>query len=377
MIGDRLRRLAALSTLGVYLLAILEVAVMSTPFAAYYYAAYSPVLGLLQRSAYSGWLSAFFVTHLSEPDSAFLAGFVVFGRVLAYGGLSLFVVHAIYLYWMKFGRRAVASKMLYAFVRHPQYACLMVAGLGFAIMWPRFVNLILFMAMSAAYFVLVRVEERWMLARHGAGYRDYAEGKPMFLPGNPGGRLVRALFGWAPAGRMRGSLVATAVFTSVMASSCGLRAYSVASLRTYRPVTSPNTLVIALDPPAAAELDDVASRAARAVASTEGAGGSSTLVYLIWDAKLLRHFLIDAGVRRDVFEEIEIPEARVFVVAASIRAFGAADRRVRVDAPEAALGMRCLRRLEGIRYQTAESEDWHEFRLPDDAVLGHASLPAL
>ncbi len=203
MIGDRLRRLAALSTLGVYLLAILEVAVMSTPFAAYYYAAYSPVLGLLQRSAYSGWLSAFFVTHLSEPDSAFLAGFVVFGRVLAYGGLSLFVVHAIYLYWMKFGRRAVASKMLYAFVRHPQYACLMVAGLGFAIMWPRFVNLILFMAMSAAYFVLVRVEERWMLARHGAGYRDYAEGKPMFLPGNPGGRLVRALFGWAPAGRMR------------------------------------------------------------------------------------------------------------------------------------------------------------------------------
>ena len=70
-------------------------------------------------------------------------------------------------------------------------------------------------------------------------------------------------------------------------------------------------------------------------------------------------------------------QARVFVVAASIRAFGAPDRRVRVDEPEAALGMRCLRRLEGIRYQTAESEDWHEFRLPDEAVLGHASLPAL
>lgn len=374
---DRLSRLAALSTLGVYLLAILEIAVMSTPFAAYYYAAYSPVLGLLQRSPYTGWLSAFFVTHFSKPDSVFLSGVLIAGRVSAYGGLLLFVVHAVYLYWIKFAKKAVAARLLYAYVRHPQYTCLMVAGLGLAIMWPRFLNLILFIAMAAAYFVLVRVEESRMLARHGSGYRDYAGGKPMFLPGNPGGRLAGTLFGWAPAGRMRKSLVAAAVLSSVMASSCGLRAYSVASLRTYHPPGLPNTLVVALDPPDAVDVADIASRAARAGAVADGAENASKLLYLVWDAKRLRHLLIDAGIRRDTFEQVRIPRARVFMVTASVREFGASQPPAILDESEAALSVRFLRRLENIYFQPTESQTWSALSLPDGAALGHAALPVL
>ena len=150
------RVVVAWAALGVYGLAILEIAVMSTPFAAFYYSLTAPLLSFVVESPRLVWLSEFFITHLSEPEAPLLILIKNLISLLAPLGLAGFTVHAIYLYWMKFARRTVATHLLYAWVRHPQYACWIVAGAGLTVMWPRFANLLLWIFMGAAYYALAR-----------------------------------------------------------------------------------------------------------------------------------------------------------------------------------------------------------------------------
>lgn len=82
----------------------------------------------------------------------------------------------------KVWKRGVASRGLYAIIRHPQYVSLAVAGVGLAILWPRFLTLVLLAVMLFLYYVLAKDEERRMLARHGMGYRDYMAHTGMFFP---------------------------------------------------------------------------------------------------------------------------------------------------------------------------------------------------
>lgn len=131
---------------------------------------------------YLFWLNEFFITHLSVPDSPLLQVIRNAGKVLAFGGLVLFAIHAAYLYWMKLVRKAIATRLLYAYVRHPQYACWIAAGLGLAILWPRFINLCLWFGMTFAYWALATHEEQAMKRRHGGAYSAYLTGKGMFLP---------------------------------------------------------------------------------------------------------------------------------------------------------------------------------------------------
>jgi hypothetical protein len=53
------------------------------------------------------------------------------------------------------------------------------------------------------YYLLARSEERRMEVRHGEVYREQMQRTSMFLPSEPGGHLLRWLFGWMRRRRAR------------------------------------------------------------------------------------------------------------------------------------------------------------------------------
>jgi protein-S-isoprenylcysteine O-methyltransferase Ste14 len=172
-----------------------EVVIMVSPFAFYFYAAYGPTLKWLNHSAATAWLTGFMLPHAVFTTSPFLE-FLRWdlGRYFFGLGLLAFFVLAAQIYGSKlFGRKLVNSG-IYRYIRHPQYLSLGLSAFGLFTMWPRMIIFLLFVGMLFAYYFLARVEERRMLAIDHT-YADYMRGTGMFLPGNPGGRLYRRLFG--------------------------------------------------------------------------------------------------------------------------------------------------------------------------------------
>lgn len=178
-----------------YLLVALEVIIMVTPFTIYFYSVYAPVLTWLERSPWTAWLTAFFLAHITYSGNPFLVGLAYGGPVLLTLGLGIFFVCAGQVYGAKLFRKGVISGGLYRRVRHPQYLGLSIAGLGLLLYWPRFFILVSYISMLFVYYLLARNEEGRMLRKFGTGYATYLQRTPMFLPGNPGGRLFRVLFG--------------------------------------------------------------------------------------------------------------------------------------------------------------------------------------
>jgi protein-S-isoprenylcysteine O-methyltransferase Ste14 len=192
-----LKSFARAAALLVYLAITLEMLFMVTPFALYYYSFYSPLLSRPSNLRAIAWLPAFFLPHLSTEILPSLGG-VVFLL-----GLVGFFLSALQLYYAKFRRRGVVEGGFYKRIRHPQYLFLGLAGLGLLIVWPRFILLLAYINMLWFYYLLARSEERRIEARYGELYREQLRRTSMFLPGEPGGRLVRRLFGWIQGRRAR------------------------------------------------------------------------------------------------------------------------------------------------------------------------------
>lgn len=368
---DGVERAATATVIGVYVVACLEVAVMSTPFAAYFYGVYSPVLTLFEASPNLRWLDAFFMSHISHPDSVLLTVLKKSGIVLAAVGLLSFLTHALYLYWVRFRHRRVATRLLYAWVRHPQYVALMVAGAGLAIIWPRFLSVVLLLVMCVTYDALARLEERRMVERHGDDYSGYAAHKGRFLPGGPGERLSRILLGWLPGKQWRVAFSWAGVWAISLSAAFLLRGHSVGQLTTFVLSASPDTLYLAFDAPDAA----VARGAAEdvSIATREVAPCSSrTLVYLIWEKKRLRHFLIDGGVAQDCVRLDAIPDADHYVVLSDVEAPGHPGTR-------AALRLSAVRTLRRVICVSANPDGGSTWRFFAESLvtLPHASLPVL
>jgi hypothetical protein len=119
-----------------------------------------------------------------SPDPA-LRAIRVLGSVAFIVGVALFLACAIQVYAGKLLRTGPATRGLYAVIRHPQYLALAVSGFGLAILWPRFLTLVLLAVMLFLYYLLARDEERRMLARFGEGYRGFMERTGMFFPRLP------------------------------------------------------------------------------------------------------------------------------------------------------------------------------------------------
>jgi protein-S-isoprenylcysteine O-methyltransferase Ste14 len=167
------KRLAAYGGIAVFCLMALEVMIMISPFAFFFYSVFSPFFNFLGQHAATRWATMFFLPHMILPPTPFLAGVRVAGSVLFVICFFGFAVCALQVYLGKIFHWGIASRGLYQKIRHPQYLLLSLWGVGLAILWPRFIVLASLSLMLVLYYFLAHDEERRMLGLYGEAYRDY------------------------------------------------------------------------------------------------------------------------------------------------------------------------------------------------------------
>jgi protein-S-isoprenylcysteine O-methyltransferase Ste14 len=226
-----LGRWSALGTIVLCFVVAFEVVIMISPFALFFYAVFNPVLLSLSQHTATRWLTAFFLPHMIAPPDLALAAIRTAGSVFFALGLLGFLGCAIQVYAGKLLKSGVASRGLYAIIRHPQYVSLGVSGVGLAILWPRFLTLVLLAVMLFLYYLLARDEERRMLGRYGAGYRAYLTRTGMFVPRLRAVSHVAAEErDAAPVSAARALAVFVSLLLIVVGSGFALRVYTVQHL---------------------------------------------------------------------------------------------------------------------------------------------------
>ncbi len=211
------------SAIVLYFIIALEVLIMISPFAGFFYSIFNPFLLETARYPATRWLSAFYLPHMVLPDSGLLRFVRITGSVLLVAGATLFLICAIQIYTSKFRRKGAVLTGLYSVVRHPQYLGLALAGLGLSILWPRFLTVILWLLMVFIYYALAKDEEQRMLKAHDYTYRKYMEKTGMFLPRS----IERPLTPSSRSGKVIMGLCFAAV---VIVGAFLLRAYTISHL---------------------------------------------------------------------------------------------------------------------------------------------------
>jgi protein-S-isoprenylcysteine O-methyltransferase Ste14 len=211
------------SAIVLYFIIGLEIMIMISPFAGFFYSVFNPFLLAIAKYPSTKWLSSFFLPHMVVPPDDFLKFVRVMGSVLFVLGMAIFFVCAFQVYANKFLKRGTALKGLYSVIRHPQYVGLGIAGIGLSILWPRFLVPVLWLVMVLLYYFLSRDEERRMLKQYPDTYRTYMEKTGMFLPH----KIERIILPGSGAGKF-------AVFAFLVAFTIGgafsLRDYTVKHL---------------------------------------------------------------------------------------------------------------------------------------------------
>jgi len=274
------QRSAGLAAFVLYTLVVLEFLYMITPFLAFsYYAAYGQFLGWLNQYSATAWLTTFFLPHFSKTIPDWPHQVAAWGRWLGLIGIAGFLITAGQIYWAKLARKGMVRGGIYTFVRHPQYAFLILLGVATLMIWPRFLILYALAAMVVLYVWLARHEENVCLNKFGASYADYLQRTGMFFP--------RLLAPPTEPRQRRSSGVAMAIFfvaIMVIASGIGfgLREYSIRSVsavyRQHEAIISPAVL-----PDAEIQrIADLAARDARVTAlRAQAAPNTQWIVYVV------------------------------------------------------------------------------------------------
>jgi protein-S-isoprenylcysteine O-methyltransferase Ste14 len=299
------KRIAAQSAIVLSFIVALEFVIMISPFAFVFYAALNPFLLVLNQSAITRWLTAFFLPHMVVPPDAFLRTLRVSGSVAFLGGMFVFLVCAIQVYAGKWFRPGVAQRGLYTLVRHPQYLALAVAAWGLVVMWPRFLTLMLFAVMLFLYYLLARDEERRMLNRFGESYGAYMARTGMFLP-----RAIERALG--RRGQARSPLTfgkAVAVLLVLLGVCIGsgfiLRAYTVRHLPLAQVAGVDVIAITSKDLPAARELLPSVLADAGVAPKLQGVQGRAAyrlLAYFIPIDYVMQGMIADTGPEWKLFE---------------------------------------------------------------------------
>jgi protein-S-isoprenylcysteine O-methyltransferase Ste14 len=264
--SERAMRGTAWAVTAFYLLVVLEFFYMASPFAAYFYAAYLPGLETLAGHGATAWLATFFLPHFAPSTSTLVRVLPGVGIVLTAAGLLGFGVGAAQVYSRRLRRLGAATGGLYRVVRHPQYACLMLAGAGMLLLWPRHVMVICFVTMLFAYRGLAWLEERECLRRYGEAYAEYQARTPRFLPwparlarpARPAGAPTPATRPW-PARVLLGLLAYAAALALALGVAAALQRHTIHHLVVHY---SDAAVTIALAPVAGPTLPAMAERAA-------------------------------------------------------------------------------------------------------------------
>jgi protein-S-isoprenylcysteine O-methyltransferase Ste14 len=223
------KRTAARGGIVLFVLVALEVMIMISPFAFFFYSVFSPFFNWLNQYAATRWLTTFFLPHMILPPTFFLQAIRVLGSVLFVAGAATFVVCALQIYLGKLFRWGVASKGLYKYIRHPQYLALGLWGVGMSILWPRFFVLVSLSIMFILYRFLARDEEARMRGRYGKAYEDYMGRTGRFFP-----RFIErglaVLASGIPRPLRRAAIVQVVIIGLVIGAGFACRAITLASL---------------------------------------------------------------------------------------------------------------------------------------------------
>lgn len=217
-----------LGMLAVFGLAAAEVLIMISPFAGFFYSTihFEPFLGFFSQNAQTAWVDGFFLNHSVVTTSTLLEWQRTVGRYVFALGLWGFFISAFQVYGNKLTQRGVAKGLLYRYVRHPQYLCLGVAGLGLLTIWPRLLLLGIWTTMLFLYAGLARFEESRMEDRFGEDYSRFAETRSAFLPGSPVRHVFEKTVGRLQPGWMRWTAAYLLCLTLAFSVGFILRVYT-------------------------------------------------------------------------------------------------------------------------------------------------------
>ena len=108
--------------------------------------------------------------------------FHILSNVFIFGGFIL-LSNAWHTLWQAQRSHKLATKGIYAYIRHPQYVAFVLIMLGFLLQWPTLPTLLMFPILTFMYVRLSLREERDSEAEFGDEYRDWAAVTPRFFPG--------------------------------------------------------------------------------------------------------------------------------------------------------------------------------------------------
>lgn len=272
-------RLLLAATIIAYCLIGVEIIIMISPFALYFYSVYGPILNFLSASPLTSWTTEFFLPHMVFPDDPLIL-WISYLQILLVVGLVLFFSAAIPLYWGRFTGRGVVQISFYKKIRHPQYLFLAISGFGLLLYWPRFIILFMYITMLFVYYLLARNEEWRMKQEEPQTYRDYMANTPMFLPGEPGGKIYDTLFGRIKPKWLGLIVLYLVTVTITMLLAVGLRSYTVSRIPN---LTADSRTLVSVFPRPADELKEVYQQAMARdeVSSLVNSDKGANLVYIM------------------------------------------------------------------------------------------------
>jgi len=300
----------------VYAAATLEMIIMVTPFAAYFYSVYTPLLHGLGASAATAWLPQFFLPHLAYTRIAAFRYAEWLGAVLALVGLLGFVVCAIQLYYGKFIKKQLVTGGLYGRVRHPQYLMLIIAGAGFLLLWPRFFILVTYLMMLGLYYLLARHEEETIRTRYGNETDAYMARVAMFNPF----RRPREGQSWQPLPRATALGIWVGVFVLSVLLAFGLRALAISQFYAVAQA-DPQVTALSFRPMSDAAIRDVMDRVLQTpeLTALRETNPEMALFMQINDGRSqLTHLLIDLGMKAERRRALELPDEGWFVAVSQV-----------------------------------------------------------
>lgn len=295
-------------TSALYGLVMIEVLVMISPFAFYWYSLYAPTLQGLHRWRGTAWMEAFFLPHSVITASPFLE--FLRWRVGTYAfslGLIAFFVCAVQVYGGKLLRKGVIHSWIYSRIRHPQYLSLAIAGFGLLTMWPRIIILILYVGMLNLYYFLARFEEKQEEAKHPE-YAEYRQRTAMFIPGNPGGKLFRWLLGWIPNPAAARAIASVTIVLLVIGSALLMRRYTIGQSATAL-LPEDRTMAIASWPMPQEQLQQVVAKALsdpRVRAALEKEGDAVFTAHVLPADYGMVNMFADVGTDHHMFSRIRL-----------------------------------------------------------------------
>jgi protein-S-isoprenylcysteine O-methyltransferase Ste14 len=293
---------------ALYGLVMIEVVIMISPFAFYWYSLYAPTLQGLHRSRATAWMESFFLPHSVITTSSALEfvrwqiGGWAFGL-----GLLAALICAVQVYTTKLLKRKTAQSWMYAHIRHPFYLSLAVAGFGLLTIWPRIIILILYLGMLFLYYFLARFEEKQVEAAHPE-YAEYRQRTGMFLPGNPGGKLFRLLLGWIENRSLALGVSSAVIVVLVLGGALALRRYTISHAATEL-LPDDRMMAIAIWPTPSDKIQQVVSAALeneKVRTALDNESGAAFTAHLLPKDYGMVNMFADVGTDHRMFSKVSV-----------------------------------------------------------------------